>query len=79
VPDLRFGHELERGFDHADPRSKDRHEPDGLREPRTLRVREGRLHLGVVDGQVRGGLIEEERRELADERAELLRLRPLVP
>src|SRR2546427_141242 len=69
---------VERGFDHADPRAQHRHQADRLREPRALRHRERRLHLRILDGKVRRGLVKKERRELADERAELLWLRPLV-
>jgi hypothetical protein len=52
--------------------------PTGSARRAPLRVRERRLHLGGFDRQIGGGFIQKERRELADERAELLRLGPLV-
>src|SRR5438874_5408723 len=78
VPDLRLRHELERGFDHPDARAEHRHKSHRLRELRALGVRERRLHRRLVHRKVRGRFIQEKRRDLADERAEVARVGPLV-
>src|SRR5207249_4334075 len=78
VPDLRLRHELERRFDHADPRAQYRDETDLHGEARTGVRRERCLDLTRLRREVGGRLVEEECGDLPDELAEDLRRCALV-
>src|SRR5579883_318266 len=74
MADTRRWDEVEHAVDEAEAGAQDRHEAELLAgEHRRAHAGERRLDLGLGEGQVARRFVEHERRDLAQERAELAR------